>query len=268
MYKFNIILTELCNANCSHCYMNLNNKKNKISMSFEDIDQIVAKLPSNTNSVTLTGGEIFLVKDVLFYTIKKIKEKNSNINIELESNGIYFYKSDNPKQKLMELKKIGVNYIRFSDDIFHEFGGIDLDKVRNLKQYESAETPIIKFLVQDKVLKIGKAKLLDDKYIEKRKCMNTDKTVNIPYFFLDVRGNVYICTWKCIPPLGNLITDSFEKIKEKLDEDFFRLILCGKILDAINIINDDKEKNEEIVQKYGECILCNKIFCLKENIND
>ena len=40
-------------------------------------------------------------------------------------------------------------------------------------------------------------------------------------------------------------------IVEKLDEDFFRLILCGKILDAINIINDDKEKNEEIVQKYG-----------------
>ncbi len=268
MYKFNIILTELCNANCSHCYMNLNNKKNKTTMSFDYINKIVDKIPYNTISITLTGGEIFLVKDLLFYTIKKIKEKNSNINIELESNGIYFYKNNNALEKLIELKKIGVDSIRFSDDPFHKDGGIDLEKVRKLKQYESEDTPIIKFLVQDKALKIGKAMKLEDKYIEKRNCMNTNKTVSMPYLFLDVNGNVSICTWKCIPTLGNLINDSFEIIEKRLDEDFFKLILCGKVLDAINIINNKEDYNKEIIEKYGECVLCNKIFCLEENNND
>ena len=76
MYKFNIILTEVCNANCSHCYMNLNSNKHKKTMSFEDINKIVEKMPIDTLSVTLTGGEVFLVKELLFYTIKKIKKKN------------------------------------------------------------------------------------------------------------------------------------------------------------------------------------------------
>ena len=83
MYKFNIILTEVCNANCSHCYMNLNSNKHKKTMSFEDINKIVEKMPIDTLSVTLTGGEVFLVKELLFYTIKKIKKKNKDIkNIE------------------------------------------------------------------------------------------------------------------------------------------------------------------------------------------
>lgn len=259
MYRFNIILTELCNVNCSHCYMNLNNKKNKNTMSFDEIDIIIDKIPYNTSSITLTGGEIFLVKDLLFHTIKKIKDKNPKIKIELESNGIYFYKSSSPYDILVELKKIGVDYIRFSDDPFHEQGGVDLEKVRELKKYESNNTPIIKFLIQDKVLKIGKATNLEDKYIEKRNCMNNSKTVSSPYLFLDVKGNVSICTWKCIPPLGNLISDTFEEIEKKLEDDFFGLILQGNIEEAI-ACKEKKDirvlKKESI--KNGQCYLCIK----------
>lgn len=90
----------------------------------------------------------------------------------------------------MKLKKLGVDYIRLSDDIFHSNCSIELTKVRNLKQYESKETSVIKFLVQDKFLKIGNAKLLDEEYIEKRSCMKTDKNISMPYLFLDVNGYV------------------------------------------------------------------------------
>ena len=261
MYRFNIILTELCNANCSHCYMNLNSKKNKNTMSFDEIDIIIDKIPYNTSSITLTGGEIFLVKDLLFYTIKKIKEKNPKIKIELESNGIYIYKSTSPYDILVELKKIGVDYIRFSDDPFHEQGGVDLEKVREIKKYESNNTPIIKFLIQDKVLKIGKAAGLEDKYIAKRNCMNNSKTVSNPYLFLDVKGNVSICTWKCIPSLGNLISDTFEEIEKKLEDDFFGLILRGNVEEAIAY----KEKKDiRILKKQsiknGQCYLCIKRY--------
>lgn len=263
MYKFNIILTELCNANCSHCYMSSNNKKNKKTMSFADINKIIDKMPIDTISVTLTGGEIFLEKDLLYHTIKRIKAKSANININLESNGIIFYKNKNPKELLIELKQIGVDSIRFSDDPFHESGGVNLQEVRNLKKYESKSTPIIKYLVQDKALPIGKAAELESNYVEKRNCMNNNKTIINPYLFLDVDGNVFICTWKCIPKLGNLIKNSFEEIEKRLNEDFFKLILKGKILEAINSINQKEEYNKKIVDKYGECILCNKTFCSK-----
>ena len=123
--------------------------------SFDEIDTIIDKIPNHTSSITLTGGEIFLVKDLLFHTIEKIKNKNKTIKIELESNGIFIYKNENPKVLLMELKKMGVDSIRFSDDPFHEKGGVDLEKVRLLKKYESKDTPTIKFLVQNK--EIGRA---------------------------------------------------------------------------------------------------------------
>lgn len=42
----------------------------------------------------------------------------------------------------------------------------------------------------------------------------------------------------------------------------------GNILEAINKINNNQKYNQEIVQKYGECILCNKTFCLKDNNYD
>jgi len=258
MYHFNIILTEFCNANCSHCYMSSVVTEKKQTLSFEQVDMLIDKLPVKTLSVTLTGGEIFLVKDLLEYTIKKIKTKIPDVKIELESNGIYIYKN-NSQEILENLKNIGVDSIRFSLDPFHRDGGVDLEKVENLKKLESFNTPIIKFLVQEKALAIGKAKDLPSEKVKNMNCMNSKKSLVEPYFFLDIKGDVYICTWKCIPPLGNIFIDDFTTILNSLKKPFFKNILCGKILNAINIIqkNDD---NADIINEHGECYLCNKIF--------
>ena len=258
MNRFNIILTECCNAKCTHCYMG--NNKSKRTMSKEDIDIIINKL-INTESIVLTGGEIFLQKDLLFYAIKKIKNHDSNIIVKLESNGSYFYKDLSlAKDKLIELKSIGVDSIRFSLDPFHEEGGIDLEKVKDLKELESEDTPKIEYLVQDKVLAIGRAESLDEKYIEKRNCMNNKNTINNPYFFIDVLGNVYICTWKCIPPIGNIIKEDFNNILESLNSDFNKNILEGKVLKAISLLNNDYDGNKDYIEKYGECKLCDNYF--------
>lgn len=257
MYRFNIIITESCNANCSHCYMG-NNKKQK-TMTKEEIETIIRKFPENTESVVLTGGEIFLHKDLLFDAIKKIKEKNRNIKIKLESNGIYFYKNlDLAKDKLVELKNIGVESIRFSDDPFHASGGIELEKVRSLKKIEDMETPVIKYLVQDKALAIGKAKNLDTTETENRNCMNNLQTAENPYFFIDIHGNVYICTWKCIPPIGNIIKEDMQLIIDRLNEEFNYLVLQGKIKQAMLLLNG--KDHSRYIKNHGECLLCSKIF--------
>lgn len=257
MYRFNIIITESCNANCSHCYMG-ENKKTK-TMTKEEIKTIIRKLPKNTESVVLTGGEIFLHKDLLFYAIKKIKKNNPNIKIKLESNGIYFYKNfDLAKKKLVELKNIGVDCIRFSDDPFHATGGINLEKVRSLKILEDKETPVIKYLVQDKALAIGKAKKLDITETENRNCMNNLQTIENPYLFIDVNGNVYICTWKCIPSIGNIIKEDMQLIMDRLNDEFNLLILQGKIKQAMLLL--DGKDHSRYIKKHGECLLCSKIF--------
>lgn len=263
MYHFNIILTEFCNANCSHCYMSSLVKGKKKSLNQKNIDMLISRLPNATVSVTITGGEIFLVKNLLEYTIIKIREKFPNILIELESNGIYLY-TNNAKNILEHLKNIGVNSIRFSLDPFHEEGGVDLQRVRDLKKYESDKTPVIKFLIQEKALALGKGKSLPSNKIAHMNCMNSEKTIKKTYFFLDINGNVYICTWKCIPALGNIYEEDFSTILKKLNTPFFKNILCGKILEAINII-DKNADNKNIIKEHGQCYLCEKTFREKEN---
>ena len=263
MYRISIITTESCNARCTHCYMG--NRLSKKTMSKTQIDTIINKLPVNTESVALTGGEVFMHKGILLYTIRQIKKHNPNIHIQVQSNGIYFYKKmKDVKKEFRMLKRIGVDEIRFSDDPFHASGGVILDKVRSLKQFEAEDTPIIRYLVQEKALPIGKAAELDDKYVEKKMCMNNQHTVEHPYLFIDIKGDVFICNWELVPPLGNIFKDSFSEIEKKLkDDQFYNCVLQGKILEAINMINKDKN-NSEYIKKYGECMLCHKIFN-KEN---
>lgn len=258
MYSFNIILTERCNANCSHCYM----KKNKVvkTLAFDDIKRIIDNMPNNTKTIVLTGGEIFLVYDLLIDTIKYINTKFECIDIGLESNGIYLYDDiTRAKKILVDLKKMGVKFIRFSDDIFHERGGVQLDKVRGLKKLENEETPIIKYLVQNKALGIGNGSNLLENEKTTMDCMNRNDTVFNPYIFLDIDCNAYVCTWKCIPPLGNMLND-FEIIEKNLSKDFFQLIMKGKIEEAINIYNSNLEGNYKFSRENGQCMLCYKSF--------
>ncbi len=260
MYHFNIILTECCNANCSHCYMSDISKKIKKTLTNEQVQRIVYNLPGNTKSVTLTGGEVFLVNDLLVYTIRLLKERFSSIEIEIESNGIYIYKN-NIKEILEELKIIGVDSIRFSLDPFHKDGGVDLDKVKKIKDYESDKTPIIRFLEQDKALALGKGANLDTEKQTIMNCMNSEKSELNPYLFIDINGNVFTCAWKCVPPLGNIITDDFSKIEKSMKETFNKLILLGKIEEAINYKKGtDIEKLKDISSKEGQCYLCIKKY--------
>lgn len=265
MYSFNIILTEICNANCTHCYMK-NDNKIKRTLTKRQIDTIINKLPLNTKKIVLTGGEIFLVKNLLMYTIDKIKEKYNNIEIELESNGIYFYKSNNTLKLFKELDTKGVSAIRFSIDPFHESGGVDLYRVKGLKKYQDNLNIEIKYLVQEKALGIGEASKLNSNQKSNNNCMNHSSTKNNPYFFIDIEGNIYLCAWKCIPPIGNIFKDNMNTVIRRLEEDFFSLILIGKIEDAYSLINENKkEEYIQYVRENGQCMLCYKISEKRNN---
>lgn len=263
MFSFNIIITELCNANCSHCYMNSESRRGKNTLSKELIDMFVDKLPKNTKRIVFTGGEVLLVKELLIYAIKKVQEKDNQIEIGIESNGVLIYKRENPLQILKELDELNVSFIRFSDDPFHERGGVDLSKVRDLFKYQSLLKGMkIKYLVQKKALSLGKAKNLPDEYCEKRDCMNNENTLTNPYLFVDIDGNIYNCTWKCIPPLGNIFDDEWSQIEKVLQEPFFKFITLGNVERAYAVLDKDNySDNCSYTKEYGQCALCIKNNC-------
>lgn len=258
MYSFNIILTTICNARCSHCYMKTN--ENPKTLSHEEIDILINKLPNNTKTIIITGGEIFCVREELEYFIKKINKKYKNIQIGLESNGIYLY-NHNALKILKNLKKLNVDFIRLSDDSFHEKGGVDLSKVRKLKKLESKETPIIKYLVQTKALSIGKAELLNESKKSKPYCMNKKDSIKNPYIFMDIDGDMYICAWKSGKKIGNIFADDFSYVESNLKGKINHCILTGNIIDAIILYkNEEKQAVEKFVNDVGECNACIKTF--------
>ena len=258
MYSFNIILTNLCNAHCSHCYMKTN--ENPKTLSSNQIDLLVDKLPINTKTIVITGGEIFSAISALEYFLNRINNKFNKIQIGLESYGIYLYTHDALKI-LKRLKELNVDFIRFSDDPFHEIGGVNLDKVRKLKGLESNDTPKIKYLVQIKALSIGKAEQLKNEEKSKPCCMNTSDSRKNPYLFMDITGDMYLCAWKSGKKVGNIFTDNFFKIEENLKERVNSCILTGNIVDAISTYtNENKENIKNSIDMIGECNTCINTF--------
>ena len=262
MFNFNIILTEKCNARCSHCYMSSDNGFSTKSLSKEQIDVIVEKMPEDTKIVVFTGGEVFLEKELLHYSIRRVKELRPNAEVGVESNGIYLYNNlIEAKNELKVLKELGVSFMRFSDDVFHEQGGVNLEKVRNLKQLEDEDTPTIKFLVQDTALAIGKAKNLPEEQKAVMNCMNSEKSLENPYLFLDIDGNVFICAWKCSPAIANIFNDNWQTLVSQLESNLNKLILAGKIEEAVNLVEpNNAELNLQYSKEKGQCMLCNKVF--------
>ena len=261
MYCFNIILTERCNARCSHCYMG-DSKNSLKSLTKQQIHKIIKKLPEETEKIVFTGGEIFIEKDLLMYAINEVNILKRSIEIELETNGIYFYK-DNTLKKMLEFNH-KISAIRFSDDPFHKFGGIDLEKVRGLKRFQEQVDYQIKYLVQDKALNIGKANKLDSNFIKIGNCMNTIATKKRPYFFLDIEGNIYLCPWKLTPAIGNIYLEEMNSILKKLEEPFYEKILIGEIETDFSIKNKKLGEYKNYTKKFGQCMLCKKLH--KENI--
>ncbi len=85
-----LMLTNRCNLSCSYCYLG-NNKGKKdsgVDMSKNFIDQSLLLLDPDQKflHVQLTGGEPFLVPDLVEYASSKIREKYHNASIGIQTN--------------------------------------------------------------------------------------------------------------------------------------------------------------------------------------
>lgn len=264
------MLTEACNLTCSHCYMNANRKGK--TLSIEEIDCLIDKLPEGCLRISITGGEPYICKDKLYYIIKKIREKfpDKVVEIRVETNGTFFYQSkESIIKEVNNLIDMGVNTLRLSDDEFHVKGGLDINKLRNIEQVvrDNNLNILVSTLVQDNAVAFGRAKDLDKNKLESKNCLNRKESVVIPYFYTTIEGEVSTCAWKCTPILGNCFTDSWDTIIKNLNTPIQTAIINSDILEVAKLVSgEDREKflkYKGIIETCGQCIACREMFSEK-----
>ena len=266
-YRISIMLTEACNLKCSHCYMSANAIGK--TLSNDEIDYLINNLPINCLRISITGGEPYMCRDKLYYILNKIKNKfAANMpEVRVETNGMFFYYDDaaiiKEVQKLIEL---GVSTLRLSDDEFHEKGGLDIKKLRNIEKVvkENNLNIVVSTLFQDKAVAFGRAKELKTDKIEKKKCLNRKESLVIPYFYTTIDGEVSTCAWKCAPPLGNCFKDSWDDIVRNLNSPLQKAILNSDIEEAAKLVCGGDENKfshlKNILETKGQCMACKEMF--------
>jgi len=105
IFGIHMELTSQCNERCVHCYIPHDNKNQEMSLSLA-IDTLDQLKDMNTVSVTFSGGEPFLHKDIL--AILNHARKNDFV-INILSNGTLLN-----KENIQVLKDLNINMIQIS----------------------------------------------------------------------------------------------------------------------------------------------------------
>lgn len=272
-YKISIMLTERCNLRCSHCYMSANTLGN--TLTIEQINTLIEKLPYNAKRISITGGEPYMCKKELYYILQCIKKKfgkEKDLDIRVETNTTFFYQSkESIEKELRLLIGLGVTTLRVSDDKYHIDGGLDPNKLKKVKEViVNNKLPIIySCLYQESAVSFGRAKDLPKEEQEKMNCLNRSDSLSVPYFYSTIDGDISTCAWKCAPILGNIFKDSFDIIINNLNNPIQLAILNSNIKKVIDIVcKDDSQKHQKILkilEDEGQCMACQAMFKGKYN---
>ena len=252
-YKFNISITEKCNLRCPHCYTR--NKQG--SLTIGEVDTIIGNLEDGLTRVKIEGGEPYSERELFYYTIQQFRQRFPEAEIRANSNGVAFYKNEVTIIKEADrLYSLGVRRLRISLDKFHEDGGADLEKVASIQPIlEEIKPPLdVKYMSLTQALAIGNAEDLPEEQKERRNCMNHPGCLDNPYFFTDIKGNLYTCCWRLIPPIGNLLQLRLKDLYENMTE-MQRKLLSGDV--KFLATNSHLLK---VAEDLGECMLCKEVF--------
>lgn len=107
-----LFINNICNANCFYCPTSQDeySEPTTQTVQFPDVENYIAYIKKfGFKGISISGGEPFLTFDKTLRFVKKIKEEfKEDIYLWLYTNGILA-----DKEKLLTLKEIGLNEIRF-----------------------------------------------------------------------------------------------------------------------------------------------------------
>ncbi|MDC1105904.1 radical SAM protein [Prolixibacteraceae bacterium] len=291
-----LILTEKCNAKCRHCFEeNCDYTADSLTMDISDaeryIDEIVAVGKQENKEVRLqfSGGEVFLVYDLMLHLTRYAKSKGIK-SISCTTNGYWGKSLVDADVKVEKLVSAGITLFGISLDEFHQ-EYIDIDYVRNaIKTIQKYGVRIgIKTVLTKKSKRLSSVlQDIDDLLINKSiHCQSmsyipynskskipledvlTEKTMPnevCPSFVITIlpNGVVFPCCsvgWTDNLILGNAQDDSLGKILKQLRSNIIFEILQdqGPIAFAkqMNLVNDCRLQEERFA---NYCHLCYSVF--------
>ena len=271
-----IHLTYKCNLDCIYCY----NKKIRSDFSKEttltDWKIILDKILPHATNIVLTGGEPFLSKyinEIILY----IKDYNSNINIEIISNGMVDFRKNNNFDEVFtnitritfscdNLSNINQPRIHFKPDLFKKnihylkckypnlpilvssvyscVNFQELEKIKNFCNHVSTEFKSV-LIVPGNKDEINLLPPLEEfcstlnKSIKKypKKRMHCGAAIGV--ISINPKGDVYPCQSLMNDEffMGSLMTSSMDDIMQSKIFDLFRHEYCVDNIDTCKDCN-------------------------------
>lgn len=155
MKNITIELTRQCNFQCSHCYISAGPSGKTLSLP--QIKQLIDHLPKDLAQISLTGGEVFTQKALLYETLNYIRQKSfENLKwVNIFTNGFWFEDEESIKKILNELKSFRLPiWLVVTYDQYHAKAGAPPFKnfilfSEILKEFSSGKHPIASNFSQD-----------------------------------------------------------------------------------------------------------------------
>ncbi len=90
-----LVLTQRCNSNCIMCPTAEGiRRKDNVALSPLEVLQLIKYIPSDTKHITITGGEPFLIRDIIFDILAECKKRLNSTTFLLLTNGRAFAYKD------------------------------------------------------------------------------------------------------------------------------------------------------------------------------
>jgi len=128
-FRVGLLLTERCNIACSHCWFSSGPERTATMAMSEALDYIeqACEIPT-IEWLSLTGGEPFLLQDMLIRLVRHASERG--LRTECVTNCFWAETEEVAAAILGELINVGLDVINVSADDFHQ-RHIPFERIRN-----------------------------------------------------------------------------------------------------------------------------------------
>jgi hypothetical protein len=270
-----VITTRNCNYACDHCHISAGPGQKHRTMSVESFRRLVAHLPKKRRTkITLTGGEVFTQKSILYGYLDAIKEENvlrrsrrqSPIEPLVQTNGFWMTSERRTRRTLQELTERDVKRLDIpSKDKYHEKEGADLRHLARMVAYARFNSLIgeISFRGTNVALPVGRARKrawtrrwVIPLYEDKCRSALHDHDLDV-----DFDGQVHACCFLRMPIGGSIIEEPLLDIIRRARKDPWQQTLHKKGIRGVASTNGRRKATiERDIRRYGPCGMCAKRY--------
>lgn len=276
------ITTENCNMGCKHCYLSAGPGKEYTTIKREYFRKVIDHLPKIHSDLSLSGGEVFTIKDTLYDFLDYIKFENKErsrknqgkLDLWLQTNAFWATDDETTNKILSELKSFGIEGLAISsDDTWHREQGLKKENIQNVLKLWSKHgfsekniTVIGAPYKKKKIFPLGRAKnFVKPNQLVLNYTMDCRGFLNNYNLTIDQKGHVFSCCWKGFRLKGNVINEPLTKIVERSRKDPKIVALNrGGIEERAQKDEWDEDYVSYLVFIHGSCGFCYRAY--KENM--